>query len=70
MEFLGYIILNKKVNINLLKITTIIEWSLFKNIKKILFFLGFCNFYKKFILTYNKIALPITNLTKRKRKFD
>lgn len=55
---------------DLLKITTIIEWPLPKSIRKILSFLGFCNFYRRFILVYSEIILLMTNLIKNKIKFD
>ena len=47
------------------KIQAIKEWPTPKNISEVLFFLGFANFYRRFIKEYLKIALSLINLTKK-----
>ena len=37
-----------------------------KTIKEVLSFLGFANFYRRFIEEFSKLALPLTELTKTK----
>ncbi len=44
------------------KVTTIIEWSKLKNFRDVQVFIGFVNFYRRFILRFSKIVKPITDL--------
>ena len=46
-----------------------VEWPVLKNIKEVQSFLGFMNFYRKFIEKYSKIASPLTELTRKDQKF-
>ena len=47
------------------KIYIIKEWLILKNISEVLFYLGFTNFYHRFIKNYLKLVLSLTNLTKK-----
>ena len=44
-KFCGFIIKLKKLNIDLKKIKTIVNWQELNNIMKLKLFLGFCNYY-------------------------
>ena len=44
------------------KLTGIAEWPTPKNKKDIQLFLGFCNFYRRFIEGFAKYAKPLTSL--------
>ena len=48
-KFCGFIIKLKKLSIDLKKIKTILEWQRLSNIIELQLFLGFCNYYKRFI---------------------
>ena len=48
-EFCGFIIKLKKLNINPKKIKAILKWQRPSNITELQLFLGFCNYYKRFI---------------------
>ena len=39
------------------------------NVKKVQSFLGLVNYYRKFIARFGRIALLLTNLTKKRRQF-
>src|SRR2546429_5360607 len=41
------------------------EWKAPKNVKEVQSFLGFANFYRKFIKLYSKICAPLMDLTKK-----
>ena len=41
------------------------EWKAPKNVKEVQSFLGFANFYRRFIKLYSKICAPLTDLTKK-----
>lgn len=47
-----------------------VEWPVLTNVKEVQSFLGFANFYRKFIEKYSKIAIPLTELTKKDQKFE
>ena len=52
------------------KICAIKKWPILKNILTILFFLGFVNFYYRFIKKYLKFTRSLTNLTRKNIKWD
>ncbi len=47
------------------KVTAIQNWPMIKELQR---FLGFANFYRRFIQNYSSIAGPLTDLLKRKPK--
>ena len=54
---------------NLKKIQTVQEWPKPKTVKDIQSFLGFANYYRKFIRDYSKITAPLTEVTKKEIGF-
>ena len=48
------------------KIKAVNEWPKPKNKKQLQRFLGFCNFYRRFIKNYSKITRPLHDLTGNK----
>lgn len=69
VEFLGYIISTDGISMDPAKIKTILEWEVPKNVRDVQCFLGFANFYRKFIKAFSQIALPLIRLTKKNRPF-
>ena len=68
VEYLGFIILSKGVQMNPKKFETITNWPIPKTIKQIQSFLGFTNFYRQFIHHYADLPLPLSTLTTKKYK--
>ena len=64
VEFLGFIISTKGVTIDLRRIDTIRTWPKLKTYYKVQIFLGFVNFYRRFIHYYSQIAGLLTGLLK------
>jgi len=52
-----------------IKLKGISDWPTPSIIKETRKFLGFCNFYRKFIKDYVKVASPINQLVKKNMKF-
>lgn len=69
VEFLGYVISPSGISMDPSKVKTVVEWRQPTNVKDVRSFLGFANFYRRFIKDYSKVALPLTELTKKDRVF-
>jgi type III secretory pathway component EscU len=48
-DFIGFIIKLKQISMDLKKIKAIVNWQDLKSITKLKSFLGFCNYYCRFI---------------------
>jgi hypothetical protein len=64
VEFLGYIIGVDGISMDPRRVQAIRDWKLPESYHDIQVFLGFCNFYRRFIPRYSMIACPLTNLLK------
>jgi hypothetical protein len=53
-----------------IKLKGITDWPAPKNVKEIRSFLGFGNFYRKFIKHYSDIASPLNTLLRKNQKFQ
>ena len=51
------------------KVSAILNWSIPKSVKDVQSFLGFENFYRKFILHYSSLTSPLTTLCRKVVKF-
>ena len=51
------------------KIQAIVDWLIPQNVKQVQSYLGFCNFYKRFIKGFTKIAGPLIRLSKKDASF-
>jgi Reverse transcriptase (RNA-dependent DNA polymerase)/RNase H-like domain found in reverse transcriptase len=63
VEYLGYIISGSNVKMDPGKIKAILQWKEPRNKKELQSFLGFANYYRKFIEGYGSITKPMTKLT-------
>ena len=52
------------------KIQAIQDWPEPRKVKDIQSFLGFANFYRRFIHNYSDIVVPLTHLTRKDKKWD
>ncbi len=68
VQFLGYIIDNSDIQMDKGKVAAIKNWTVPTTIKEIQRFLGFSNFYRRFIQNYSAITSPLTNLLRNKPK--
>ena len=51
------------------KLQGILEWPTPKTGKEVRYFLGFGNFYRRFIKNFSHLAHPLNNLLKKDKKF-
>ena len=69
LEYLGMTVEEGKVSMNPDKIKGIKEWPEPTNVKEVQQFLGFGNFYQKFIRNYSDLAKPLNKLLLKDKKF-
>ena len=65
VEFLGYIISPAGLAMDSSKVATIQEWPVPRKVRDVQSFLGFANFYRRFIADYSDIVVPLTRLTRK-----
>jgi hypothetical protein len=78
VKYLGLIISTNGISMDPDKIDTVRNWSREKktangrlnNLFEVQQFLGFCNYYRRFIKGYSDVAEPLTRLTKKGAPFE
>jgi len=65
VEFLGYVIGRNGIKMSEEKVKAVLSWETPKSLTEVQSFLGFANFYRRFIQDYSQVARPLTELTKR-----
>ena len=65
VEYLGLVVRNGEVLMDLTKLKAIEQWEPPKSVKAVRSFIGFCNFYWKFIPNFSALAQPLLDLTKK-----
>ncbi|GJP53399.1 hypothetical protein CLOM_g12546 [Closterium sp. NIES-68] len=65
VQFLGHIVRAQGVHVDPKKIKAVRTWKTPENVKELQQFLGFANYYNRFVPQYAKIATPLTNLLKK-----
>jgi len=68
VEFLGYVIGRDGIKMAKEKVEAVLEWKPPKSLTEVQSFLGFANFYRRFIQDYSRVARPLTELTKKEKK--
>lgn len=63
ITFLGHIIKSGQIEADPQKIQAVAEWPIPTSVKQLQRFLGFTNFYRRFIKNYSSIAALLTRLT-------
>ncbi|THH05362.1 hypothetical protein EW145_g4850 [Phellinidium pouzarii] len=64
VEFLGMILRPDNIHMDPIKLAGIQQWPEPHTVKQLRSFLGFCNFYRRFIPNYSSIAYPLNELTR------
>ncbi|CAI7860634.1 unnamed protein product [Closterium sp. NIES-53] len=69
VQFLGHMVSAQGVHVDPKKIEAVRTWKTPENVKELQQFLGFANYYNRFVPQYAKIATPLTNLLKKNTPF-
>jgi hypothetical protein len=70
IEYLGFKIRLRRIEINDNKVEAVWNWPVSTNIKEIRGFLGFANFYRCFIEGFGRLAVLFIELTKKDKAFE
>ena len=65
VEYLGLVVRDGEVLMDPTKLKAMEQWEPPKLVKVIRSFIGFCNFYRKFIPNFSALARPLHDLTKK-----
>jgi len=68
-RYLGYVLSSKGLEMDPVKTKTIREWKRPKSVHDVQMFLGFANFYRRYIRGYSIITRPLTGLTGKEKEF-
>jgi transposase InsO family protein len=63
-KYLGFVIGTDGIRTDPEKVAVVKEWLPPSNVRGVQSFLGFCNFYRRFVREYGRIAKPLIHLTK------
>ncbi|GAU51141.1 hypothetical protein TSUD_240800 [Trifolium subterraneum] len=69
VKFLGYVISQGGVSIDPSKVEAVLNWERPRTVSEIRSFLGLAGYYRRFILGFSEIALPLTRLTRKGAAF-
>ena len=70
IHYLGHIILEEGIVVDLEKVEAIREWSAPRNVVEVISFMGLVGYYRRFIVGFSKITHPITSLKRKEKKFQ
>ncbi|KAK2449209.1 putative leucine-rich repeat receptor protein kinase [Trifolium repens] len=70
VKFLGHVISQGGVYVDPSKVEAVLNWERPRSVTEVRSFLGLAGYYRKFILGFSEIALPLTRLTRKGAEFD
>jgi Reverse transcriptase (RNA-dependent DNA polymerase)/RNase H-like domain found in reverse transcriptase len=69
VNYLGLIVGVDGISMDPKKVSVILEWTTPSCVKDVQAFLGFANFYRRFIRGFAKVAMPLNRLTRKGQRF-
>src|ERR1700689_2244672 len=70
LQYLGVIISHNSISMDPVKVAGVAKWPEPMNKKEVQYFLGFVNFYCRFIQDFSKHACPLFDLTRNDTKWE
>lgn len=70
VDFLGYRLMPEGVHMDPAKVQSVVLWQEPQTKKDLQRFLGFANYYHKFVLAYSRLTTPLTDCLKGKKSFQ
>jgi hypothetical protein len=69
IHYLGHVISDEGIVMDLAKVEAIMEWPMLTNVPEVRSFMGLAGYYRRFVEGFSKIASPIMELQKKNKKF-
>ncbi|KAI2664272.1 Transposon Tf2-9 polyprotein [Labeo rohita] len=69
VTFLGHVVSADGISMDLAKVRAVIDWPIPDSRTALQRFLGFANFYRRFIRNFSQVAAPLTALTSTQTRF-
>ncbi|XP_062093992.1 uncharacterized mitochondrial protein AtMg00860-like [Humulus lupulus] len=63
--FLGHKVTKDGVSVDQVKVEAVKDWPKPKNVTDVRSFLGLAGYYRRFVEGFSKLAMPLTNLTRK-----
>ena len=70
VKFLGHVVSQEEISVDLAKIDTILQWERPKNVMEIHRFLRLVGYYRCFVKNFSRIAALLTRLTRKVVRFE
>ena len=70
VKYLSHVVGSGEVHVDKNKVSAVISWEPPRDIKGVSQFLGFANYYNRFIPGFAKVAAPISNLLSNQQEFQ
>ncbi len=70
IKYLGLIITIHGIKMNPEKVNAVMDWAALRDVKDVQSFLGFANFYRRFIKEFSKLVGSLTVLTRKDQPFN
>ena len=70
VDFLGVELSANGFEMERVKVDAIRHWQPPKNVRAVREFIGFCNFYRRFVKNFAEVARPLHDLTKQDQKWE
>ena len=68
VSFLGHLVSEEGIRVDLRKVDVIIEWKPPRNVTEVRSFLGLAGYYRRFVKGFSMTAAPMTRLLQKKMK--
>ena len=68
--FLGFVISSEGISMDPEKVQAVQNWEKPRCVRDLQYFLGFANFYRRFIKGYSRICQPMFNLLKKEKQWN
>jgi hypothetical protein len=69
VQFLGHVVSSEGISMNLSNVREFLDCKPPRTVHQVRSFLSLAGYYHRFILSFSKIAKPITDLLKKEEKF-